>query len=149
MAQFIINMEEAQKKSVRAQLPIMDNMLDDFATYMLLKSNSFPCNRPVWDGKPVGDQHWNTWKEFFKSLQMDLERQTAAAGDVSDMLGTAAAAQQLHSIVPGLLTASGHGGDTQGLLVLLDGQFEALAAESSTSNAALDQIAATTTQHYV
>ena len=65
------------------------------------------------------------------------------------MFGTAAAAQRLHGIVTGLPTASGHGGDTQGFLVLLDGQFEALAAASSTSNAALDQIAATTTQHYV
>ena len=61
MAQFIINMEEAQKKSVRAQLPIMDNMLDNFATYMLLKSNYFPRNRPIWDGKLVGDQHWDAW----------------------------------------------------------------------------------------
>ena len=47
VAQFIINMEEAQKKLVRAQLPITDNMLTAFATYMLLKTNSFPRNRPV------------------------------------------------------------------------------------------------------
>ena len=74
VAQFIINMEEAQKKLVRAQLPITDNMLAAFATYMLLKSNSFPCNCPVWDGKPVGDQKWSAWKEFFKPLQLTLER---------------------------------------------------------------------------
>ena len=59
MAQLIIKMEEAQKKSVRAQLPIPDNMLAAFATYMLLKSNYFPRNRPVWDGKAVGDQKWS------------------------------------------------------------------------------------------
>ena len=59
MAQFIINMEEAKKKLVRAQLPITKNMLAAFATYMLLKRNSFPRNRPVWDGKPVGDQRWD------------------------------------------------------------------------------------------
>ena len=62
LAQFIINMEEEHKKLVRAQPPITDNMLADFATYMLLKSNSFPRNRPVWDGKPVGDQRWDAWK---------------------------------------------------------------------------------------
>ena len=64
------------------------------------------------------------------------------------MFGTAAAAQRLHGIVPGLPTASGHGGDTQGILELLDSQFDALAAASSTSNAALDQLAAATTQQY-
>ena len=59
VAQFIINMEEAQKKLVRAQLLITDNMLAAFATYRLLKRNYFPRNRPVWDDKPVGDQHWD------------------------------------------------------------------------------------------
>ena len=149
VAQFIINMEEAQNKSVRAQLPITDNTLAAFATYMLLKSNSFPCNRPVWDGKPVGDHRWDAWKEFFKTLQLALKRKTVAAGDAPDMFRTAAAAQRLHSIMPGLPTANGHGGDTQGLLELLDGQFDALAAASSTSNAALDQLAAATTQQFL
>ena len=123
---------------MRAQLLITDNMLAAFATYMLLKRNSFPRNCPVWDGKQVGDQRWDTWKELFKPLKMALERKTAAAVNAPDMFGTAAAALQLHGIVPGLPTASGHRGDTQGLLKLLDGQFDALAAESSTSNAALD-----------
>ena len=47
VAQFIINMEETQKKSVRAQLPITENMLAAFVTYMLLKTNYFPLKRPV------------------------------------------------------------------------------------------------------
>ena len=57
--QFIINMEEAQKKSVRAQLPITDEILAAFAAFMLLKSNAFPRDRPVWDGKPVVEQLWS------------------------------------------------------------------------------------------
>ena len=64
------------------------------------------------------------------------------------MFGTTTAAQQLHDIVPGLRTASGHGGDAQGILELLDDQFDALVVASSTSNAALDQLAADTTQQY-
>ena len=55
-------MEEAQKKLVRAQLTITDNILAYFATYMLLKTNSSPFNRPVLDGNPVGDQKWAAWK---------------------------------------------------------------------------------------
>ena len=142
-------MEETQKKSVRAQLPITDNMLAAFATYMLLKSNSFPCNLPVWDGKPVGDQRWDAWEEFFKPLHLALKRETAAAGDAPDMFGTAVVAQRLHGIVTGLPTASGHGGDTQGILELLDGQFETLAVASSNSNAVLDQLAAASTKQYL
>ena len=148
MAQFIINMEEAQKKSVRAQLLITDNMIAAFATYILLKSNSFPPNHPVWDGKPVGDQRWDAWKELFKPIQLALERKTASAVDATDIFGTAAVAQRLHGIVPGLPNTSGHGGDTHGLLELLDGQFDALMAALSTSNAALYQLAAATTQQY-
>ena len=51
--QFIINMEEAQKTSVQSQLPITDYMLAAFATFVLLKDNTFWRNRPIWDGKPV------------------------------------------------------------------------------------------------
>ena len=148
MAQFIVNMEEAQKKLVRTQLLITDNMLAAFATYMLLKTNYFPRNRPVWDGKPVGDQKWAAWKELFKPLQMSLKRETDAAGDAPDIFGTATVAQRLHGIIP-RVPANGHGGNTLGLLELLDGQFDALAEASSTSNAALDHLADVTTNQYV
>ena len=53
--QFIIRMEEVHKKSIQAILPITDNILAAFATYMLLKAGSFPWDRPTWDGKPVED----------------------------------------------------------------------------------------------
>ena len=65
------------------------------------------------------------------------------------MFGTAAAAQRLHGIVPGLPNASGHRADAQGILEVLDGQFDALAAAFSASNAALDQLAAATIQKYL
>ena len=63
------------------------------------------------------------------------------------MFGTAAAAQRIHVIMPGV-PVNGHGGDTPGLLELLDGQFDTLAAASSTSNAALDHLAAAITKQY-
>ena len=65
------------------------------------------------------------------------------------MFGTTAAAQRLHGIVPGLRTSIGHEGDTNGILELLDGQFDALAAASYNSNAALDKLSAATTQTYI
>ena len=147
MAQFIINMEEAQKKSVRTQLPITDNMLAAFATYMFLKTNSFPRNRPVWYSNPVGDQKCSAWKKFFKQLQLALESKTIAARDAPDMFGTATTVHRLHGIVPGI-PDNGNSGDTPGLLELLDGQFDALTAASSTSNAALDYLFSTTIKQY-
>ena len=127
------------EKSVRTQLPISNNMLAAFATYMLLKSHSFPRNRPAPSGtaNQVGTSVGTSGKNF-KPLHLALERKTAAASNASDMFRTAAVAQRLHGILPGLPTASGHGGDAQGILEMLDGQFDALAAASSISNAALD-----------
>ena len=95
----------------------------------------------------MGDQKWSAWKEFFKPLQLALERKTAAAGDAPDMFVTAAAAQRLHGIIPGV-PANCHSGVTPGLLELLDGQFDALAAALSNRNADLDHLAAATTKQY-
>ena len=53
--QFIVTMEEAQKKSQRAGLPITDNCLAVFATSSLLLANSFPNDRPEWDGNTEAD----------------------------------------------------------------------------------------------
>ena len=63
------------------------------------------------------------------------------------MFGTAAAAQRPHGIFPSI-SANSNDRDTPGLLELLGGQFDALAAASSTSNAAMDHLAAATTKQY-
>ena len=47
--QFIMIMEEAQKKAKRSGLKIIDNWLVAFATSSLLLSNSFPNDSPEWD----------------------------------------------------------------------------------------------------
>ena len=57
-------MEDAQKESVRTQLPITDNMLAALATYMLLKSNSFPRNRPPYLGRQ------NSWGPTLVRLEV-------------------------------------------------------------------------------
>ena len=90
---FIINMEDAKNKSDRANFPINDGMLAAIATYMLLKSRSFPRDHPNWDGKPTMDQTWDAWKALFKPLQAALERKYAAATGQPDIFGTVFAAQ--------------------------------------------------------
>ena len=61
-------MEEAQKKSQQAGLPITGNWLAAFATSSLLLANSFPNYRPEWGGKPKSDQKWRSWKDTFNPL---------------------------------------------------------------------------------
>ena len=122
--QFIINMEESQNKLVRVQMPTTNNMFAAFATFMILKSNAFPRERPVWESKQVGEQLWSEWKNFFKPLQLALERKTAASSDKPEMLGTVDSAQRYHGILPDLFYRShGQGENSQDILAQLDGQF--------------------------
>ena len=63
------------------QLPITNDMIASFVTFMLLKANSFLGNLPVWDDKPVGVKLWLEWKRFFKPLQLALDRKTDASSN--------------------------------------------------------------------
>jgi hypothetical protein len=151
VSQFIIAMEEAQKKSVRAKLPITADVLAAFATSMLLRADSFPRNRPTWDGKKVEDQTWPAWKDFFRPLQLALEREQAVSADQPDTFGTAASAQRFHGIDP----TSSHGTDAPGqpgspddLMAQLDSHFDNLASAATNSNSALEQLALATTDQY-
>ena len=74
--QFIMTMEEAQKKSQHAGFPITDNWIAAFATSSLLVVNYFTSNHLEWDGKPKAKQTWRSWKDTFKPLYKNLERKT-------------------------------------------------------------------------
>ena len=65
-SQFILAVEETQKKLVQEKLPVLDNLLAAFATSIILYAYSFPHNHPICDGKPAKDQPWPAWKYFFK-----------------------------------------------------------------------------------
>lgn len=152
VSQFIIAMEESQKKSVRAKLPISDDLLAAFATSMLLRADSFARNRPTWDGKPAADQTWVAWKAFFRPLQLALEREMAASSDQPDTFGTAASAQRFHGIDPanssGGRDAPGQPGSPDDLMAQLDSHFDSLASAATNSNVALELLAAATTTQY-
>ena len=49
-------LRDGQKKAKRASLPFSDNLLAAIAFSSLLKANSFPKDRPKWDGKIPEDQ---------------------------------------------------------------------------------------------
>ena len=50
MPEFIKQFNDAKKKATRASLLITDNWLAAMATSDLLSANSFPNDRPTWDG---------------------------------------------------------------------------------------------------
>ena len=95
--QFIMRIEEAQKNAARAGLLISGAWLAVFGTSSLLLANSFPNDRPVWDGKGKDDQTWDAWKTFSIPLHKNLERKTRLARG-EDFCGTAAAAQAIHNV---------------------------------------------------
>ena len=97
VTQFIMTMEEAQKKSQRADLPITDNWITEFATSSLFLANYFPNDRPEWDRKPKSDQTWRSWKETFNPLHKNIERKTRLVRG-EDFFGAASAAQLVHNI---------------------------------------------------
>ena len=49
IAEYINAMEELQKKSLRADLPIADEMLLAIATKAVLASDRYPCTTDVWE----------------------------------------------------------------------------------------------------
>ena len=53
---YVNHLEDAQKKSVRAKLPIDDKWLAAIATSSLLATGSFPTQRPDWDSPPPRQQ---------------------------------------------------------------------------------------------
>ena len=58
--EYINKLEDAQRKSVRASLPISDKWLAAIATGSLLAAGSFPKQRPDWDSLPPANKTWTT-----------------------------------------------------------------------------------------
>ena len=49
--EYLNALKDAQKKSVRTGLPFSDDLLTAIGSSSLLKANSFPKDRAMWDGK--------------------------------------------------------------------------------------------------
>ena len=73
--EYVNRLEEAQRKSVRASLPIGDKWLAAIATSSLLAAGSFPKQRPNWDSLPRANKTWTAWKTAFRAHQLTLERE--------------------------------------------------------------------------
>ena len=89
---YINRLEDAQKKLVRATLPIDDKWLAAIATSSLLVAGSFPKQRPDWGSLLRANKTWAAWKTTFRSHQLTLKREQQATGERGDVFGSASAA---------------------------------------------------------
>ena len=150
--EYINALEESQKKSVRAELPISDDLLAAFASSSLLAENSFPTDRPAWDGKPPAEQTWAAWKATFLPLHKAMERGRRAATGRADTFGSASAAILVHG-TSGPSSASPSGSphlpfaDVVGA-EQMDQHFDALAAAATASSTVIEQLVSATTAQY-
>jgi hypothetical protein len=64
--QFIVMMEDAQKKAKRAGMPIANVELVMMAWAAILTAQHFPCEVDDWKGLPAIDRTWRAWKFAFR-----------------------------------------------------------------------------------
>ena len=78
--QYIIMLEEAQKKAKRAGMPITDIELVMMASAAVLVTMHFPREVDDWEGLPTLNRTWSAWKTSFRSTHLKRQRQILASG---------------------------------------------------------------------
>jgi hypothetical protein len=65
MPDFILAMEEAQKKAKRAELPILNIKLAMYAATSLLQSGDYKKETDKWEGCHAAMKTWSEWKQAY------------------------------------------------------------------------------------
>ncbi len=78
--QFIVMMEDAQKKAKRAGMPIADVELVMMALAAILAVQHFPQEVDDWGGLPAIDRTWRAWNVAFRLVHLKRQRQLQASG---------------------------------------------------------------------
>jgi hypothetical protein len=82
MPDFILTMEEAQKKAKRAELPILDIELAMYAATSVLQSGDYKKETDEWEGRNVSKKTWTEWKQaYLAAYARGINRQHAGATD--------------------------------------------------------------------
>ena len=100
--QFIVMMEDAQKKAKQAGMPIADAKLVMMALATILAAQHFPQEVDDWDGLPAIDHTWRAWKVPFCLANLKCHHQLQASGGGGGLLGGA------HTVLPAPTTAIFH-----------------------------------------
>ena len=96
--EYVNRLEDAQRKLVRALLPIDDKWIAAIATGSLLALGSFPKQRLDWDSLPRTNKTWAAWKTAFRAHQLTLESEQRATGERGNVFGSVSVATALHGI---------------------------------------------------
>ena len=78
--QYIIMLEDAQKKAQRAGMPIADIELVMMASAAVLAAQHFPREVDDWEGLPAASRTWSAWKTAFRLAHLKRQRQILASG---------------------------------------------------------------------
>lgn len=78
--QYIIMLEDAQKKAQRAGMPIADIELVMMASAAVLAAQHFPREVDDWEGLPASSRTWSAWKTAFRLAHLKRQRQILASG---------------------------------------------------------------------
>ncbi len=65
MPDFILTMEEAQKKAKRTELPILDIELAMYAATSVLQSGDYKKETDKWEGRNASKKTWTEWKQAY------------------------------------------------------------------------------------
>jgi hypothetical protein len=85
--QFIVMMEDAQKKVKRAGMPIADDELVMMASVAVLAAQHFPRKVDDWEGLLAVNCTWRAWKVAFRLAHLKRQRQLQASGGVNRWVG--------------------------------------------------------------
>ena len=142
-------LEDANKKSVRAGLPFLENIPAAIAISSLLNASSFPNDRPKWVGNLPAEQTFKSWQKFFLPLHQSLKRKKRVATGRGKVFGTTSSAVQIHSTAPSSMAGTAiHQGAPTSFIEQFDRHFGALASTATDINVVIKQLAATATTKY-
>jgi len=110
--QFIVMMEDLQKKAKRAGMPIADVELVMMASVAVLAAQHFPREVDDWEVLPAVDRTWRAWKVAFRLAHLKRQRQLQAVGGGEPLRGT-------HSVLPAPPVSIDHLGSAQLWTILL------------------------------
>ena len=121
--QYIVMLEDAQKKAKRAGMPIADVELVMMASAAVLAAQHFPREVDDWEGLPTPNRTWLAWKTAFRLAHLKRQRQILASGG-GEPLGGA------HGVLPAAGPAIGR----------LESALDNLALAATNDTAVLQQL---------
>jgi hypothetical protein len=80
--QYIVMMEDAQKKAKRAGMPIANVELVMMALVAVLLAQHFPCKVDDWESLVASAGTWSAWKTAFRLVRIECQHQILARGSL-------------------------------------------------------------------